>query len=78
MKKNMAVLDRLIRLAIAIVLIILLFTQGFTTPWNYVVIALSLLFFITAITGSCPAYSLLHIDTRQFKENPLSYKDKKA
>jgi len=78
MKKNMAVLDRLLRLVIAIVLIIVLLTQGFASPWNYVVIALSLLFIITAITGSCPAYSLLHIDTRQFKESPLSYKDKRA
>lgn len=78
MKKNMAVLDRLIRLAIAIVLIILLFTLGFAAPWNYVVMAISILFIITAIAGSCPAYTLLHLDTRQFKESPASYKNKSA
>lgn len=78
MKKNMAVLDRLLRLVIAVVLIILLFTQGFTTPWIYVVMALSVLFIITAIAGSCPFYSLLHMDTRQFKESSVSYKNKRA
>jgi hypothetical protein len=78
MKKNMAVLDRLIRLAIAIVLIILLFTLGFAAPWNYVVMAISILFIITAIAGSCPAYTLLHMDTRQFKETHASYKNKSA
>jgi hypothetical protein len=78
MKKNMAVLDRLLRLVIGVVLLILLFTPGFAAPWNYVLIALALLFIITAITGSCPMYSLLHVDTRQFKDSDISYKDRKA
>jgi membrane protein YdbS with pleckstrin-like domain len=76
MKKNMAVLDRFLRLVIAIVLLVLLFTVGFATPWNYVVIVLVVLFAFTAITGICPLYSLLHIDTRQFKDTPVSYKGK--
>jgi membrane protein YdbS with pleckstrin-like domain len=76
MKKNMAVLDRFLRLAIAIVLLVLLFTVGFASPWNYVFTVLAILFAFTAIAGICPIYTLLHIDTRQFKETPVSYKGK--
>jgi len=42
------------------------------------VMAISILFIITSIAGSCPAYTLLHMDTRQFKESPGSYKNKSA
>lgn len=74
----MAVLDRLIRLVLAIVLLVLLLTMGFASPWNYVVILLIILFAFTAISGTCPAYTLLHLDTRQFKDRPVSYKGKSA
>jgi hypothetical protein len=78
MKKNMAVLDRLLRLVFAITLLVLLLTVGFASPWNYVAILLIVLFAFTAISGTCPAYTLLHIDTRQFKDRSVSYKGKSA
>jgi hypothetical protein len=78
MKKNMAVLDRVLRLVLGVVLLVLLLTTGFASPWNYIVFLLIIVFTLTAISGTCPAYTLLHIDTRQFKDGPSSYKSKRA
>lgn len=67
MKKNMAVVDRFIRMVIGIVFIILFLTGTIGSPWNYILLAVSVIFIITAVAGTCPLYSLLHMDTRQFK-----------
>ncbi|HJW16831.1 MAG TPA: DUF2892 domain-containing protein, partial [Flavisolibacter sp.] len=63
---------------LAIVLLVLLLTTGFASPWNYVVALFIVLFAFTAISGTCPTYTLLHIDTRQFKDRPVSYKGRRA
>lgn len=68
MKKNMALGDRILRFAIAVVLLVLFLTTYFAAPWNYVVLGIAIIFGITAYTGSCPLYTLFGIDTRQFKE----------
>lgn len=68
MKKNMALGERLLRLIAGVVLLILFFVKSMVSPWTYVVLILSLFLVSTALGGSCPAYQLFHIDTRQFKE----------
>ena len=67
MKKNMAVGDRFIRFVLAVVLVILFFTKDISSPLNYLLLAVAIVFGLTAVTGRCPLYSLFHIDTRQFK-----------
>ena len=69
MKKNEALLDRFLRLLAAIVLIVLFFKLDVASPWNYIMLAVAVVFIGTAVFGVCPIYSLLGIDTRQFKES---------
>lgn len=69
MKKNIAIGDRFLRFALAIVLLLVFFTSNLATPWNYIALVIGLVFIITAYLGWCPLYSIFHIDTRQFKES---------
>jgi hypothetical protein len=69
MKKNEALLDRFLRLLAAIVLIVLFFKLDVASPWNYIMLAVAIVFIATAVFGVCPIYTLFGIDTRQFKES---------
>lgn len=69
MKKNEALLDRFLRLLAAIVLIVLFFKLDVASPWNYIMLAVAIVFIGTAVFGVCPIYTLFGIDTRQFKES---------
>jgi hypothetical protein len=67
MKKNMAVLDRFIRLVLGVVMVILFFTEDYSLGANTALLAVALVFIVTALSGRCPLYTLLKLDTRQFK-----------
>jgi hypothetical protein len=63
----MAVGDRLIRLVLAVVMIVLFFTKNLASPYNYLLLLFAAIFGLTAFSGSCPLYRLFRVDTRQFK-----------
>ncbi|MER3464924.1 MAG: DUF2892 domain-containing protein [Chitinophagaceae bacterium] len=69
MKKNMAIFDRFLRMLVSIILVVLYFKLDIASPWNYIMLAVAGIFIISSFFGVCPLYSLLGIDTRQFKEN---------
>ncbi|MBU2954376.1 DUF2892 domain-containing protein [Marinobacter sp. F3R08] len=58
MNINMGSADRSIRAIVGIVLLVLVFV-GPQTPWGWI----GLIPLATALTGNCPAYSLLGIRT---------------
>ena len=58
MKPNVGPLDRLLRVVVGAGLLSLVFI-GPKTPLGY----LGLVPLLTALVGSCPAYSLLHVST---------------
>lgn len=58
MAGNMGVIDRLIRIAVGLALISLVFA-GPRTPWGWI----GLIPLLTALVGICPAYRLLGIRT---------------
>lgn len=62
-------LDRFLRVLVAIVLVILIIKWDIASPWNYIMLAAACLFIFTAFFGVCPIYALFGIDTRQFKES---------
>lgn len=63
MKKNMGTADRIIRLVIAALLVIL-WVAGITTgTLGYVSIALAAVFTLTAAIGFCPLYAPFGIKT---------------
>ena len=69
MKKNVGSIDKIIRIILAIAIGYFAYTTSFETVWYqtalYVVAAILL---ITAFSGSCPAFSLLNINTGKAKK----------
>ena len=58
MKTNVGTLDRALRIVGGLALIVLAFA-GTIGPWGYI----GILPLATALVGSCPAYTLLGVDT---------------
>ena len=63
MSKNVGSLDRIVRVVIGLVLIAYAIPLGFpSTGWNWVG-WIGVVPIITALVGSCPAYSILGVST---------------
>ncbi|MBE3563892.1 MAG: DUF2892 domain-containing protein [Hydrogenibacillus schlegelii] len=60
MKSNMGPVDRVIRVIIGIVLLLLVFV-GPKTPWGWI----GLVPLLTGLIGFCPLYAIFGISTRQ-------------
>ncbi|URA09302.1 YgaP family membrane protein [Thermospira aquatica] len=63
MEKNMGTIDRLIRIIIAAVLILLIVLKVITGIWIYVAALVAVVFIVTSMLGFCPLYKLLGIST---------------
>lgn len=62
MTRNVGKIDRLVRLVIAAAAVWLFFT-GARPAWEYVALVIGVVLAVTAVTGVCPAYRVLKIDT---------------
>jgi hypothetical protein len=56
MKKNMGTIDKVIRILVAVVVVILYFTHVISGTLAIVLLALSAIFIVTSILGFCPLY----------------------
>jgi len=63
----MGVFDRVIRVIAAVLMGYLAYYNIVTGAWGVVLTILSIVFFITALVGICPLYSLLGIKTLSHK-----------
>ncbi|MGA3282201.1 MAG: DUF2892 domain-containing protein [Smithella sp.] len=63
MKKNMGTIDRIIRILLAIVVIILYINGSITGIAAIILGILAIVFIITSLIGFCPLYVLLKIST---------------
>lgn len=63
MNTNVGSTDRIIRLAVGIVLILLAFLAGWTGLWKWLGVIVGVVLVGTALMRSCPAYSILGITT---------------
>lgn len=63
MKKNMSSLDRTIRLLVAILILVLFFTEVITGTLGIVLLVLALVFAVTSFISFCPLYFLFGIST---------------
>lgn len=63
MNTNVGSTDRIIRLAVGIVLILLAFLAGWTGLWKWLGVIVGVVLVGTALMRSCPAYSILGIST---------------
>ena len=65
MKENMGTIDRILRLALVVVIAILYFTDVITGTWAIVLLVLSGVLLITSLLGVCPLYMPFGISTRK-------------
>ena len=63
MKKNMNVIDRVVRILIAAVVVILYFTNILSGTLALILLILSGIFILTGLIGFCPLYIPLGIKT---------------
>ena len=65
MKKNMGILDRVLRIAIAIAIVVLYFTQLISGTTAIILLVLAAVFIITSFISFCPLYYPFGIRTRK-------------
>jgi len=67
MKKNVGNLDRVVRIAVALFIAVLIFTGTVGGGWGIFLSAVGGLFFLTGVAGDCPIYWLFGMNTCQVK-----------
>jgi hypothetical protein len=67
MKKNMGLVDRIIRILIAVVVVILYFTNVISGTLAIVLLVFSGIFILTSLIGSCPLYMPFGISSKSKK-----------
>lgn len=68
MKKNMGITDRVIRVIIAVIIVLLYFTKVITGTLGIVLIALAGVFVLTSFISFCPIYAPFGLSTCKVKE----------
>lgn len=63
MKKNMGLVDRMIRFVLAVVIIVLYFTKLITGTAAIILGILAVVFLLTSLIGICPLYVPFKIST---------------
>ncbi len=65
MKKNMGVIDRVVRILIAVVIVVLYFTHVISGTLVIILLILSGILIVTSIVSLCPLYLPLGFNTRK-------------
>lgn len=65
MKKNMAIWDRMIRTLVALLILVLYFTNVISGTVAFALIGLGILYLVTSAIGFCPMYPVLGISKRK-------------
>lgn len=65
MKSNMGSTDRIIRLVIAVVVLILFMSDVITGTLGWILIAIAAIFTLTSMINFCPLYTVLGISTKK-------------
>ena len=65
MKKNMGTIDKVIRILIAVVVVVLYFTNVITGTLAIILLILSAIFVVTSLISFCPLYVPFGLSTRE-------------
>ncbi len=65
MKKNMGIADRLIRIALAVLVAVLYFTHQLSATAGIILGIFAAVFLVTGLVGVCPLYLPLGLSTRR-------------
>jgi hypothetical protein len=68
MNKNMGNLDKLIRVLLAMVFVILYLTGTVTGTLGLALVAIAVLFVLTSLVSFCPLYTIFGINTCSIKK----------
>lgn len=63
MKTNVGTVDKMIRLVLGIVLVVLFFSETITGTVGYVLMTVGIVFVVTSIVGFCPLYAIVGLNT---------------
>ena len=63
MKKNVGTIDKVIRILIAVVFVVLFLTNAITGTFGIILLVLAVVFVVTSLVGFCPLYWPLDINT---------------
>jgi hypothetical protein len=66
MKKNMGTADKIIRLVVAAIFVVLYFTKVVTGVWGIIMLIIALMFVVTSFLSFCPLYLPFGIKTNNF------------
>ncbi|MGA2916961.1 YgaP family membrane protein [Methanoregula sp.] len=58
-EKNVGMTDRVVRIIIGIVLLVVFALNLVAAPWSYLVALIGLIALVTGAVGTCPFYSVL-------------------
>lgn len=73
MKKNMGNTDRLLRVLIALVIVVLYFTNTIGGTLAIVLLLLSVVFILTGMVSFCPLYLPFGISTKKKDDDSIIY-----
>jgi O-antigen/teichoic acid export membrane protein len=65
MKQNMGTVDKAVRILVAVLIVILYFTNTISGTWALVLLALAAVFVATSFIGVCPLYLPFGIRTNK-------------
>ena len=65
MKKNMGILDRIIRVSLVVLIAILYFTDVISGAWAIILGTVAVVFLVTSLIGFCPLYLPFGLSTRK-------------
>jgi len=65
MKKNMGILDRIIRVSLVVLIAVLYFTNVISGTWAIILGVVAVVFLLTSLIGVCPLYMPFGISTRK-------------
>ncbi len=65
MEKNMGMIDRIIRIIVAL-LVLILYIAGFISGWTAIILGIiAVIFLLTSVISMCPLYKPLGISTKK-------------
>jgi hypothetical protein len=65
MKKNMGTVDKVIRVLVAVIILVLYFTHVVSGTLAVILLIIAGVFIVTSLLGFCPLYLLLGLSTRK-------------
>ncbi len=78
MKQNMGAIDRVIRVILAIVVLVLYLTGAITGTAAIILGIIAVIFVLTSLVGFCPLYVIFNISTKKAKKKAAKKTKKKT